>query len=108
VSGAFAPACCHRDQSHTPLPSSAPQTVFGITISAEDLEPVAVAVPRVTYTKRKPNEFSFEESETMRILASQAFIKDVRPSRVPLPDAVPRVVAFLGSITQTPVPFYPI
>lgn len=50
-----------------------PKTVFGIVIPPEDLEPVAVAVPRSAYSSAKPNEFSFDESETMRILASRAF-----------------------------------
>lgn len=65
-----------------------------------------MAVPRTAYTKRKPNEFSFEESETMRILASQAFIKDVRESRALylMPSRV--WYLFLGAITHGPIPFH--
>ena len=63
-------------------PSPPCQTVFGIVIPPEDLEPVAVAVPRSAYSSAKPNEFSFDESETMRILASRAFFDQVRAGRV--------------------------
>ncbi len=53
------------------------QMVFGQSLSADDLEPVAVGVPREAYKATQPEEFSFEEGEPMRILASQAFVKEV-------------------------------
>ncbi|EGD72547.1 hypothetical protein PTSG_00571 [Salpingoeca rosetta] len=53
-----------------------PQTVFGKTLPAEDLEPVAVAVPLREHLAEDPKELSFLPGETMRVLASKAFVDE--------------------------------
>eukprot|EP00043_Microstomoeca_roanoka_P015884 m.159844 g.159844 ORF g.159844 m.159844 type:complete len:790 (-) comp16352_c11_seq5:88-2457(-) len=58
-----------------PTPSATtPTALFGQTLSPEDLEPVAVAVPLTAYAAQDENELSFSMGETMRVLATRAFV----------------------------------
>eukprot|EP00048_Salpingoeca_helianthica_P007871 m.115658 g.115658 ORF g.115658 m.115658 type:complete len:1369 (-) comp14452_c15_seq6:1104-5210(-) len=51
-----------------------PREVFGHTIPALDLVPVAIGVALTSHTAVGPNEFSYREGEGMRILATRAFL----------------------------------
>lgn len=53
------------------------QVIFGKQVKAEDLEPVAIGVPRAAYKAKRAEEMSFEEHDTMRVLACQTFAKQV-------------------------------
>ena len=55
----------------------AAKKVFGKMLMPEDLEPVAIAVPLREHISDKRNELNFLLGETMRVLATKAFVPQV-------------------------------